>query len=819
MIDLAINLNGTRDGKGNSMKDLYRVHTAPKALKENEVLGEHYRITVLTECLLRLEYAEDGFFEDRSTQVVFDRDFPRAEYRVEYTKEGVEIYTSHLHLIYNEKEFSANGLSVQVNGNLNNYGSIWRYGQKRENLKGTARTLDEADGEISLEDGIVSRSGFALLDDSKSQILLENGWIEPRKKGIQDIYFFGYGHAYKEALRAFYKLCQRPPMLPRYALGNWWSRYYPYTEESYMELMERFELEKLPFTVAVIDMDWHLVDIEERYGSGWTGYTWNKELFPEPVRFLKRLHEKGMHTTLNLHPADGVRGHEEMYVPMAEAMGVNVEAEDPIACDLANPDFVEAYFTWLHHPREEEGVDFWWIDWQQGNTTKMEGLDPLWMLNHFHFLDNKRKGKRPMIFSRYAGPGSHRYAVGFSGDTITTWESLQFQPYFTATASNIGYGWWSHDIGGHMMGYKDDEMTARWSQFGVYSPIMRLHSSRSEFNGKEPWRYKEETEKVMGEALRERHRLIPYLYTMNYRAYKEGIPLIQPMYYAYSEKEEAYQVRNQYFFGSELIVSPITTPRKKGISEAKTNVWLPKGIWYDLYTGMAYSGDRMLEMYRDIKSIPVLAKAGAILPLTEEIKGTEAGKNPESLYLKVFSGDEGDFILYEDDNESCDYERDICVKTVIKYREKEKEISLEIQKAEGKIQLIPEKRDYRIAFTGLKSLAAECVKVFIGGREVVPEVCYDTLKQAVEIKLQKVSVLQTVRIVFHGDVQQKKNRVTERCFQFLNQAEIDFIEKDRIYSLIKTEKPAAEILTELLAWGIDRELYGVLAEILTARNG
>ena len=116
-------------------------------------------------------------------------------------------------------------------------------------------------------------------------------------------------------------------------------------------------------------------------------------------------------------------------------------------------------------------------------------------------------------------------------------------------------------------------------------------------------------------------------------------------------------------------------------------------------------------------------------------------------------------------------------------------------------------------------MAAECVKVFIGGREVVPEVCYDTLKQAVEIKLQKVSVLQTVRIVFYGDVQQKKNEVTERCFQFLNQAEIDFIEKDRIYSLIKTEKPAAEILTELLAWGIDRELYGVLAEILTARNG
>ena len=106
------------------------------------------------------------------------------------------------------------------------------------------------------------------------------------------------------------------------------------------------------------------------------------------------------------------------------------------------------------------------------------------MLNHYHYLDNARDGKRPMTFSRYAGPGSHRYPVGFSGDTIITWDSLAFQPYFTSTASNIGYGMWSHDIGGHMRGFKDDEMAGRWLQFGVFSPIMRLHSSNSEFNEK-----------------------------------------------------------------------------------------------------------------------------------------------------------------------------------------------------------------------------------------------------------------------------------------------------------------------------------------------
>ena len=88
---------------------------------------------------------------------------------------------------------------------------------------------------------------------------------------------------------------------------------------------------------------------------------------------------------------------------------------------------------------EEDGVDFWWLDWQQGTVTKIPGLDPLWMLNHYHYLDSVWKGKRQLTFSRYAGPGSHRYPIGFSGDTIITWESLKFQPYFTANASNIGY--------------------------------------------------------------------------------------------------------------------------------------------------------------------------------------------------------------------------------------------------------------------------------------------------------------------------------------------------------------------------------------------
>lgn len=265
---------------------------------------------------------------------------------------------------------------------------------KNENLKGTARTLDNVNGACELEDGILSLwSGCVALDDSRTLTLREDGWVEPRKKGIQDLYLFAYGHRYLEALKDFYHLCGETPMLPRFALGNWWSRYYKYTEESYMELMERFDQEQIPFSVAVIDMDWHLVDIDPKYGTGWTGYTWNREFFPDPERFLKKLHDRGMKTTLNIHPADGIRGFEDCYPQMAEAMGLDPEKEEPVNFDIANPDFLEAYLEKTLHPLEEEGVDFWWVDWQQGTNNKNGRAGPSLDAEPLPFPGQRKKRK------------------------------------------------------------------------------------------------------------------------------------------------------------------------------------------------------------------------------------------------------------------------------------------------------------------------------------------------------------------------------------------------------------------------------------------
>lgn len=793
------------------MKKYLKIDAYPQACPENMIQGEHYRITVLTKSLVRLEYSPDGIFTDAPTQTVLNRNFPQVSFEVRETPEELEIRTEYFQLNYDKKEFTSHGLSCYALGMPGGNRNAWRYGVKNENLKGTARTLDNVNGACELEDGILSLwSGCVALDDSRTLTLREDGWVEPRKKGIQDLYLFAYGHRYLEALKDFYHLCGETPMLPRFALGNWWSRYYKYTEESYMELMERFDQEQIPFSVAVIDMDWHLVDIDPKYGTGWTGYTWNREFFPDPERFLKKLHDRGMKTTLNLHPADGIRGFEDCYPQMAEAMGLDPEKEEPVNFDIANPDFLEAYLEKTLHPLEEEGVDFWWVDWQQGTNSKMEGLAPLWMLNHYHFLDSARNGKRPMTFSRYAGPGSHRYPVGFSGDTLITWESLDFQPYFTSTASNIGYGWWSHDIGGHMLGYKNDEMEARWYQFGVFSPINRLHSSSSEFNGKEPWRFKKEVHDTMCEFLRLRHRLLPYLYTMNHRAWAEGEPICQPMYYAYPENWDAYGRKNEYFFGSELIAAPVTTARIENLNVAKTKVWLPEGLWFDFFTDTVYQGGRNQNMYRSIDQIPVLAKAGAILPMTDEIRAIDTEKNPEELTVRVYPGADNSFTLYEDDNITEGYRQGICAVTEMNLNWQEKTFT--IKPSAGDLTLLPEQRTWKIE---LHKVTAEEAVVLVNQTE--QKDCCTHNGTTLTITLADIRPEDTIEIRLPQNTQVAANPVQQQIFDFLNQAEIDFIAKEKIYQAARHAQETPELLlSELQSMEITPDLSGAIQEIICA---
>jgi alpha-glucosidase (family GH31 glycosyl hydrolase) len=592
------------------------------------------------------------------------------------------------------------------------------------------RTLDRINGATPLNPGLLSRNGWSIYDDSNSLVFNEEGWLETRSSHpeAKDLYFFGYGKDFTECIIDFQKLSGSIPILPRFALGNWWSRYWEYEQDELIGLMEDFRHHDVPLSVCIVDMDWHLVDTGNE-SSGWTGYTWNPDLFPEPQRFLNELDALGLKTALNLHPASGVFPHEAQYKEMAERMNVDPASEQPIPFDIADPQFTNAYFEILHHPLEDMGIDFWWVDWQQGTKSTLEGLDPLFWLNHLHFYDRNRDGKtRPFIFSRWAGLGSQRYPIGFSGDDYVTWDTLHFLPHFTATAANVGYGWWSHDIGGHMGGVEEAELYLRWVQYGVFSPILRLHSTKNPYHERRPWGYDAETEIHASKAMRLRHALIPYLYTAAWRNHEEGILPIRPMYHLFPSINDAYFCPNEYTFGSELIAVPFTTPRDEHTRLSRQVVWLPEGDWFDFFTGNHFEGDGWHAVYGDLDRIPVFAKAGGIVPLGP-IVGWGGIELPDTLTVNVFPGAHNTFQLYEDDGETLDYEDGEHAITTFKLTWQDNKLTFSINPVEGDANLLSEDRIFKVVFHAL--VKPESIICKMDGKAVEADWHYDAEKHQV----------------------------------------------------------------------------------------
>lgn len=660
------------------------VHTNAKADDSQIYVDGDLRITYITSRLLRVEIGE---FTDLASYAVWNRRFPAGDMKI--TKNGAMCKAETEDIILTLKNKKPYSVYFKENAQTELF-------SKQKNLKGTYRTLDNTFGKIPLEDGFITEKGLYLFED-KTILLDKNGMFAPRTGAAKDYYVFAYGRNYRDTIKAFYSISSPTPLIPRFALGVWWSRYHAYTQQEYLSLMDRFEKEGIPLTVATVDMDWHWVDIKKQFGkklSGWTGYSWDTNLFPDYKEFLKQLKEKNLHITLNLHPADGVRSFEDMYEDMARANGIDPSTEKPVKFRCGSDTFWNSYFDILHKPYEKDGVDFWWIDWQQGKSSDVKGLDPLTALNHYHYLDNAENGDIPLILSRYGGVGSHRYPLGFSGDTAINWKVLAFQPYFTANAANAAYGWWSHDIGGHHQGYRDDELYLRWIQFGVFSPILRLHSTAIELLGKEPWKYRQDVYKSAKEWLNFRHKLIPYIFSMNHRCHRDGIALCEPMYYSYPNDKNAYNVANQYMFGSELMVCPITSPQNKEVGMGSVKVWIPDGEYTDIFTLQKYAGSQVLTLNRELYTIPVLAKAGAVIPLSAD-SGNDSS-NPQKLEVWVFKGNH-EFVMYEDNGKTDFAEH--TAKTVFKntFDERTDTVKLTIE-VEGDLSVIPENRQYKICF-------------------------------------------------------------------------------------------------------------------------
>lgn len=665
------------------------------------------RFTVLTPQLIRMEWAPNAQFEDRASLVFINRRLPVPAYRVERNGVWHIIDTEALTLRYRDRAggFVAENLEIR----LKQPATTWRPGTRdTANLLGTTRTLDGAKGPVPLEPGLVSRDGWVVVDDSSRPLFNASPWPWVMRRdsvGQQDWYFFGYGHDYRKALSDFTRVAGRIPMPPRFAFGAWWSRYWAYTDQELKRLVRDFDRNDVPLDVLVIDMDWHNTfelrwqgQPKDQAGQplGWTGYTWNPAYFPQPEAFLEWVRRQGLRRTLNLHPASGIQPHEAQYPAMARALGIDPATKQYVPFEIESKKFAEAYFANVIHPLMRQGSDFFWLDWQQWHQTSIPGLTPTWWVNYTFFTDMERQARaRPIIFHRWGGLGNHRYQIGFSGDTYSIWDALAFEPYFTATAANVGYAYWSHDIGGHLMGDIPPELYTRWVQFGIFSPILRTHTTKNANAERRIWAYPIEHAAAMREAFNLRYQLVPYIYTAARKTYDTGVAMLRPLYYEYPEAKEAYEFGGQYLFGDDMLVSPVSAAMSPDTLLAARSVWLPPGEWIEWATGKRLRGPAVVKRSFSLDQIPVWIRAGAIVPM-QPLRRRIGDDLPDTLVLHVFPGAPGETRIYEDQGNSLAYQQGELSWTTVKQRAVNGRLHIDILPVQGSFPGMPAMRAYEV---------------------------------------------------------------------------------------------------------------------------
>ena len=680
----------------------------PVADADAVVTSGRARFTVLTPRMIRIQYSSRQLFEDRATFAVVNRRLPVPQYTTRQEDGYLYIETSALTLRYKIGSVistalkSPNNLSITIHEPQT---TIWYPGKEDAlNLKGTKRTLDTASGDNQrpdLEDGIISRAGWAVIDESPRTRRGDGSttfafdkqvdgieWFDtPVDSNAYDWYFMGYGHDYKGAIGDYIKIAGRQPLPPLYVLGYWYSKYQRYTQQDFISLVNDIRQHDIPLDVMIFDMDWHL--------SGWTGWTWDKSIIPNPEGLIRWMHQQGVKVSLNLHPADGVGSHEDHFQEIRQDLGLS---GDRVPWMLEDSAFYRSFFTRIIREREAQGVDFWWLDWQQNLTSNYTpGLGETFWCNHVFFNDMRRQRpeRRPFIFHRWGGLGSHRYPIGFSGDTYSTFGSLAFQPYFTATASNVCFGYWGHDLGGHMqIAPTDPELMLRWLQFGVFSPIFRTHGASQAGNERRIWMYPNFPQLLSCVNLR--YRLIPYIYTAARQAYDTGISICRPLYYDWPEENEAYRQEGEYMFGDDILVSPVVT-RSDASGKAFRQTWLPTGCsWYDVCRGRLLSGGQTISDEYGAEEIPYFLRAGSIIvcnPTMDNLK-----TRPDSQLLLIAPGADGHATLYEDEGDTQAYADGVFATTDFDYAAATQ--TLTIHPIEGTFPGMPTERAWQLSFLG-----------------------------------------------------------------------------------------------------------------------
>lgn len=681
--------------------------TLGKAREDCTFKGNKYRITVLSDVLLRFEYSETGKFNDYPTIFAINRNFAKKPvFTVKQDEKYINITNDYFILEYSkEKPYIASKLVPDSNLRITLKGTdkLWYFGNPEvKNLKGTTYSFDNKTN-ISLSKGLYNLDGFASIDDTMSPVFISDGTIKKNPSDALDVYVFIYKNDFQKALDSYFELTGKPSFIPRYALGVCWNKNEDYTEEELKDIISNFNKINIPLSSILLGSKWNL----NKEGKTLSNYKFDNEKYKNLEQTINDIHQKNVFLGVTINPKNGITPYDNGYQSLKTKLNIIKDGVIPI--NVYNTVILE---TFLNETLTNLNIDFIKIDEITEDKIKT------FMLMHYIYKSlSKTAERRGLILSRNPGIASHRYPALYSGNTKVSWKTLKYLPYFNITSSNLGLSYYSHDIGGYEGGVEDSELYTRYVQFGTYSPVFRFSSKEGRYYKREPWKWDIFTESIVKDYIRIRHRLIPYIYSEMYKYSKDGINLIKPLYLDYEKILDEPLYKNEYHFGKELFVCPITEPKDKVMNRVVHRMYLPEGTWYDFKTGKKFpGGKRYVTFYKD-EDYPVYAKSGAIVPMAIlDENNLNSVKPPEKMEIQVFPGVSNNYDLYEDDGVTNLYKEGYYIVTNIDYNYRKNNYTLILRPTQGKTGIIPDKRDYKIKFRNTKR--PEYVKVNVGRFEV-----------------------------------------------------------------------------------------------------
>jgi alpha-D-xyloside xylohydrolase len=728
------------------------------------------KLQVCSDSVIHVLYSPTATFPNRPDEVVIRKDWVAPQWTLKSAEEDLTISTSRLNVVVSRKdgaityrdsegkqlvqEANRTLTPVRVNGEetyraesfVNIYGSheaLYALGQHQAgvwNYRGESVDVSQDNSNISIP-FLVSSAGYGIFWNNDSRSRFNNRfanylYISSEVADVIDYYFF-YGPDLDKIVAGYRDLTGQAPMFGKWAFGFWQCKNRYRSQDEILAIAKKYRDLHIPIDNIVQDWFWW-----NRKGE----FTFNPN-YPDPKGMIDQLHSENFHLMISVWPffEPGSANYDYMesrgwFIDRFKFAKPPYHTSGMAVYDATNPKARKFYWDKLNEGLFSLGADAWWMDTTEPET---EGQEENILLQHklsagsgnrfvnvYPLLDtgavyqgqrSASDKKRVFILSRSAFAGSQKNAVtAWSGDINSDWVSFRRQIPAGLNFVLSGIPYWTTDIGGFVSGNPDDpayrELFVRWFEYGAFCPIFRVHGTRST-NQNEIWSYGPEAQTILTKFDRLRYRLLPYIYSLAWRTTSRSYTPMRPLAMDFRTDTRALDVGDQFMFGPALLVNPVTEPMATTL-----HLYLPQAKWYDFWSGTSLDGARTIDAPAPLDRLPLYVRAGSILPMGPEQEWSDQ-KREDPIELRVYRGGDGEFTLYEDENDNYDYEKGAYATIPLHWNEAKQVLTIGDRK--GRFPGMLEARTFKIVFVsenhgiGVDALDQVDKTVPYSGKEIV----------------------------------------------------------------------------------------------------